>query len=390
MFKLNKLFYLSNDQEVFGDRIIPTTQQRDFLVGCKNSIRDHLRPRIALSTKTSLGMPRSVEPKFRTQGSWSYKTCVQPPFTPPQEMDWDFGVYLPVQVWEENGPPHAMAKVYFELVESLLQDLCEQKGWTLISGKDTCIRVQVAVWAHIDIPLYAAPEKEFQQILEKAALASQRTSVHDSVAFAESVEYGELAQQVWEDLDQIMMATRTGEWRSSDPEAVARWFNDQVARHGEQLRRVCCYAKAWRDQTWQHGGGPSSVAIMLAVSQTFAAKRGRDDLALEEAMRHLGAAMLGELRESAIDNGAENFNRLSKEDREIASASATSCAKGLVRGRTRPEYLKDLVIRDVQEHFGDRIPNDVSLIDIDAGVEEIRSVPATRVVPPVVRATSAG
>ena len=86
-------------------------------------------------------------------------------------MDWDFGVYLPVSVWEDNGPPRAMAKLYFQLVESLLRDLCKEKGWQLYSGKDTCIRVQIAAWAHIDIPLYAAPEDQFVQIVEKGALS---------------------------------------------------------------------------------------------------------------------------------------------------------------------------------------------------------------------------
>jgi len=75
MLKLNKLFYTSDEQVVFSDNIEPTPEQKKFLVSCKNEIRDHLRPKIQLATITALGMEKAVSPRFRTQGSWSYKTC---------------------------------------------------------------------------------------------------------------------------------------------------------------------------------------------------------------------------------------------------------------------------------------------------------------------------
>src|SRR5438309_11093496 len=124
MLKLNRLFYSSIDADVFSDRIAPTQEQRDVLENAKNSIRDHLRPRIREATVAVLGMETAVDPRFRTQGSWKYRTCVQPARCPPQEMDWDYGVYLPVSVWEDNGPPHAMARLYFNVVEALLRELC--------------------------------------------------------------------------------------------------------------------------------------------------------------------------------------------------------------------------------------------------------------------------
>ena len=120
MLKLNRLLF-ATAEEVFIDSIKPTNDQREVLFNAKNEIRDHLRPRIREATIKVLGMDKAVTPRFRTQGSWSYKTCVQPAWNPPQEMDWDFGVYLPVSVWEDGGPPHAMAKLYFKLVEGLLQ-----------------------------------------------------------------------------------------------------------------------------------------------------------------------------------------------------------------------------------------------------------------------------
>lgn len=392
MLKLNRLFYTSDVQDHFCNRLEPSDEQRKFLVNCKNEIRDHLRPRIQKVTITTLGMENAVSPRFRTQGSWAYKTCVHPPFLPPQEIDWDFGVYLPVTVWEESGPPHKMAKAYFALVEGLLTDLCRAKKWKLVPGKDTCIRVQVANWAHIDIPLYAAPEHEFVQIMEKAALAARKGSIiHDAVGLSENAEYGEMSEQLWEDLDHIVMATRSGEWKSSDPEAVARWYNDRVLEHTEQLRRVCCYLKAWRDYHWQDGGGPTSVSIMIAVAQTFEPQRGRDDLALEKAATHLSVAILGELRERGIDDEAEDFNnRLSPEDKTLAAQKARELANTLQQARAHAPHLKHHAIANLQKQFGDRIPGSVDLIDIDSGAEAIRATPAQRVTAPVVLATNAG
>ena len=392
MLKLNKLFYSSDLQDVFSDRLEPSKEQRAFLVDCKNTIRDHLRPKIRLATITTLGMEKAISPRFRTQGSWSYKTCVHPPFSPQQEIDWDFGVYLPVTVWEENGPPHQMAKAYFVLVESLLADLCREKEWKLILGKSTCIRVQVANWAHIDIPLYAAPEHEFDQIMEKAALEARAScSVNDSVSLSDNTEFGEMPEQVWDELDHIVLATRTGEWMNSDPEAVARWFNDRIQEHTEQLRRVCRYLKGWRDFHWRNGGGPTSVSIMIAVAQVFEHHRGRDDLALEKSAKHFSVAILGELREAGIDEKAEDFNnRLSPEDKTLAAQKARELASALQQARAHPTHLKHQAIADLQKHFGDRIPNRTELIDIDSGAEAIRATPPQRVVAPVVLSTSAG
>lgn len=392
MLKLNKLFYTSDAQDTFCDRLEPSEEQRNFLIKCKNEIRDYLQPKIRSATTTALGMDKAVSPRFRTQGSWSYKTCVQPPFSPPQEIDWDLGLYLPVTVWEENGPPHKMAKAYFVLVEGLLTNLCRDKGWKLIPGKATCIRVQVANWAHIDIPLYAAPEHDFVQIMEKAALTARKSNiVHDSLSLSESAEFGEMSEQMWEDLDHIVMATRSGEWKSSDPEAVARWYNDRVREHTEQLRRVCRYLKGWRDYHWQNGGGPTSVSIMIAVAQVFEPQRGRDDLALEKSAMHLSVAILGELRERGIDNEAEDFNnRLLPEEKTLASQKARELASTLQQARAHAPHLKHHAIGNLQKHFGDRIPNRTDLIDIDSGAEAIRATPAQRVTAPVVLATNAG
>lgn len=392
MLKLHKLFHKGGpDSDVFEDRIIPSAERRKYLLTCKNKVRDHLKPRIREATKEVLGMERAVEPRFRTQGSWSYRTCIEPAMTPPQEMDWDYGVYLPVTVWEENGPPSKMAKAYFELVESLLESLCQQEDWKLLSGKETCIRLQVADWAHIDIPLYAAPEGEFEMIMEKIALEeAQLRRTFDSISSdSYSLSEAEDEKQQWEDLDHIVMATRKGEWKSSDPEAVAKWFRDRVEESGEQLRRVCCYLKAWRDTHWPHGG-PTSVSIMIAIVQGFEEKPGRDDLAIEHAAKHLANAFQTNIHERGIDNGAEDFNRLEPEERTIASQRFQRLGDTMEHSRLMGVHQKDAAIFHLAQQFGNRMPVDTTLVEPDTGINAIRTTEPTRVVAPVVPSTKAG
>ena len=173
MLKLNRLLYSTTDSNLFIHQIEPTAAQRKVLVDAKTKIREYLKPRVAAATVKVLGMDRAVTPRFRTQGSWAYQTCVQPAFAPPQEMDWDYGVYLPMTVWEENGPPHATAKAYFSLVEGLLADLCKQEGWKMNQHEpnNSCIRIHIGATAHIDLPLYAADAAEFGKIVEREWVA---------------------------------------------------------------------------------------------------------------------------------------------------------------------------------------------------------------------------
>jgi len=389
MFKLNRLLF-ATAEEVFIDCIKPTMAQRQVLFDAKNEIRNHLRPRIREATIKVLGMDKSVTPRFRTQGSWSYKTCVQPAWHPPQEMDWDFGVYLPVSVWEDGGPTHAMAKLYFKLVEGLLQDLCNEKGWKLYSGKDTCIRVQINAWAHIDIPLYAAPEEQFAQIVERGAFDAVRT-LDAREALVANFEEEDFTLQQWEDMVDIMMATRAGEWQQSDPEEVSRWFLDRIEEHTEQLRRVCRYLKAWRDLHWKAGDGPTSVCIMIAVAQTFEPQRGRDDLALEKSARALAITLKGNVHEAGIAEGKEDFNkRLDADRRQLASSRAATLASQLQAARLKASHLVGDAIDILCGQLGDRVPYRTDLVELDSGEDAVRVVGADRVSRPVVKSTSAG
>lgn len=398
MLNLTKIFYFSAGTEHLHDALIPENGQQIFLRACRTKIKNYLRPAIAEATVSVLGMQKRVQPRFRTQGSWAYNTCIQPAHTFDQEMDLDYGVYLPVDVWQENGPPEEMAKAYFDLVESLLQILCAQERWTLVTGdaaKNTCIRIDVASWAHIDIPLYAAPAEDFEKVVEKTAMLKAQARAMDSLNFSmvlESAESLYTNAQTWDDLDQIMMASRKGKWIASDPEAVAKWFRDQTTRFGElgeQFLRVCRYVKAWRDFNWKDGG-PTSVSLMIAVAQGFEGKKGRDDIALENAAAVVAKAVRGDIYEHGIDEGAEDFNRLKQDKRIEAGLAADRLVSNLRNSRNSASYQCLSVLQTLRTVLGDRIPFSPELIQEEAPASIVRNTAPAIVAAPYVPNTSAG
>lgn len=250
--------------------------------------------------------------------------------------------------------------------------------------------MQINAWAHIDIPLYAAPEEQFAQIVERGAFDAVRT-LDAREGLVANFEEEDFTLQQWEDMVDIMMATRAGEWQQSDPEEVSRWFLDRIEEHTEQLRRVCCYLKAWRDLHWKAGDGPTSVCIMIAVAQTFEPQRGRDDLALEKSARALAITLKGNVHEAAIAEGKEDFNkRLDADCRQLASSRAATLASQLQAARLKGSHLVGDAIDILRGQLGDRVPYRTDLVELDSGEDAVRVVGADRVSRPVVKSTSAG
>jgi len=392
MLNLHSLFLNGENPDAFDKVISPTEEQRKRLIQAKDKIRDHLREGIRRASTAVLGMNKQVDPRFRTQGSWSYKTCIQGAHLPPQEMDWDFGVYLPVTVWDETAPPLAMAKLYFSFVEDSLEGLCRQEAWVLDKSNPRCVRVKIAPWAHIDLPLYAAPEEKFQKVKDRIAFdhAPSKNYLRESVSASleEHSDSGEMPGDFWAEMEDIHLAKRNGEWAKSDPEQVSKWFDDRVTLHGDQLRRVCRYLKAWRDYHWDRGG-PSSVLLMIMAAKRFERAYGRDDIALEKAAEAIEDLVRGEVREMGIDLAAENFNRLDEASRTLASQRAGDLRSSIRRARVLNAAMKHDAITRMREQFGDRVPDDVDLVVVD-GAAEVRAAQAREVIPPVVGATHAG
>jgi hypothetical protein len=308
-------------------------------------------------------------------------------------MDWDLGVYLPAILWQGQNPAFA-AKAYFELVESSLKQLCNKKGWRLATGaerKDSCIRVQISDWAHIDVPLYAAPEKQFLRISElaKSAAGSSRSKMAASL-LREFAEDAETVDWPWDQLQEIRLATRKGEWIPSDPFRITRWFLDCVEEFGDQLRRVCRYLKAWRDFHWPSGGGPTSVMLMICACEEFESQFHRDDVALQRAAERMSEMLLKDIHVQAIDDGAEDFNRLDENERKQAAIRAGELKWAIQMSRGYSSSMKVDAIQRLQGVLGARVPFDAGLVEEESAADLVRATPASTVVAPVVPNTRSG
>ncbi|RUL65796.1 hypothetical protein EKH79_03535 [Dyella dinghuensis] len=371
------------------DAIVPTSTQESALRAAKNKIRDHLLRGIEAASMDILGLPQKVSPRFKTQGSWAYRACVQPA-QPTQEMDWDYGVYLPVDAWEDAATPRVAASAYFDLVERLLKELCEQEGWHPGKNKPRCIRVHVGQGAHIDVALYAAPKEKFLQVndrhVEYADMQKAMDGALNRQLLAEAYEFE--PEQDWDDFDDFMVATRDGTWERSDAEAIARWFRDQADTQGDQLRRCWRYLKAWRDMQWETNG-PSSVLLMLAATRHFAKWPARDDRTLADVAYAIAEAVLHDYHEEGID-ADHNFNRMDPKGRLDAHQRLTQLATTLRQAMTEPGLDKLAVLAALRGHFGARLPHREADIVDDHPADRIRATPAREVIAPKVNSSYAG
>lgn len=387
---MRKLHALFGGSGGFYDAIVPTGAQESGLRAAKNKIRDHLLRGIEAASTNELGLPEKVSPRFRTQGSWAYRACVQPAQSS-QEMDWDYGVYLPVDAWEEAGSPRVAASAYFELVERLLAELCEKEGWQPgDEDKPRCIRVHVGQSAHIDVALYAAPKEKFLQVndrrIEFADMQKAMDAASNRQLLAEAYEIE--PEQDWDDFDDFMVATRDGEWERSDAEAIARWFRDQAVAQGDQLRRTWRYLKAWRDLQWETGG-PSSVLLMLAATRHFDKWPARDDRTLAAVAQAVADAVLHDYVEDGIDP-EHNFNRMDTKTRLDAHNRLTQLATTLHQAMTEPGLDKSAVLAVLRRQFGVRLPHREADILDEHPADRVRSTPAREVVAPQVNSSFAG
>ena len=324
--------------------------------------------------------PPALRPKFRMQGSFSYRTCNQPAHIPPQEVDLDDGMFLPVSFLASNGSSHpiVISRGFFLAVERILNPFCEKRGWTLVE-KPSCVRVRTSTNAHIDIALYAIPDDEFVSLLEKAVLAKSanvrdqvRHQIQDELVLDDEI-YANLAQE------HVMLAHREEGWKPSDPRKLDDWFDGAIKEHGDQLRRICRYLKGWRDYQWKMCR-LTSIAIMAAVVDAFSeaatVRENRDDKALLMVVERLPAFLSGEIENPVVDGQRLDEGWTSSQRAEYVSGARALLQRlqNVLLGTDDPRNA----ISELTAAFGDRIPNDIQLFSAETGLDlETKSVFAT-------------
>jgi hypothetical protein len=270
--------------------------------------------------------------------------------------------------------------VFFQAAEKALGHLVTSRKWQLVTDKATCIRIEIAPFAHIDVPLYAIPDVEFET-LQKAAAA--RGHLDCSAA----VIGGEPDTDTWLNLpdDVVLLAHREHDWMKSDPRPIKDWFLGQVALHGEQFRRVVRYLKAFRDWQWP-SGGPSSILLMVAAAPVFGRRHGRDDLALLDVVSSLPRMLRG-----GVSNPKDPEESLTK---RLGPAKVEEAAR---KFETLEHVLRraldsepDEACTAVGAQFGPRFPNEPERVEQVSVAETVSAAPAAAVASPLVGRTRAG
>ncbi len=344
-------------------KLRPTKQHATVLKECQKKIREKLVQALQDEYGTS--------PKFRVQGSWAYGTCNQPALLK-QEMDLDYGAYLPTNVFTENRST-TEAKRFYEVTQIALEALCREEKWSLDTSKKTCLRLKnVMPTAHIDIPLYAVPDDMFNDLEENHQIVMDSVQkAEESISFNRQLsleQYGEvtLTEAVSIDLKNIQiihMAMQDGNWKASDCEKVREWFLNicsQYPNGGHQLRSIVRYLKGWRDHQWETGG-PTSILLMIIAVQNYQYIEGRDDKALSIVSEKLPNALLQDIYESRIDqHEEENFNKSNHGQRKENAEKALILYKNISSALEASNAQLSIDYLIIQ--FGNRIPNDQSLV----------------------------
>ena len=377
-FNAHRVFTDSPTGLDYLQNITPPEQQIAELRAARDEIRSAIRedartwaPRIRPERLIEKAVPPGVEPhliqpKFRMQGSLAYHTLNDPAQSPPQEIDLDDGLFLPVSFFEVHGrlTPGLLSNGLFCLVEVALVPLCRRRGWELNRAKPSCVRVQVSNTAHIDIALYAIPDEEFAVLAEKAARDRKFPQIEE-VARA-----NELSDDLYSRIprDHIVLAHREEGWKPSDPRQLEDWFRASVKDYGPQLRRVCRYLKAWRDEQWETST-LSSIGLMYSVVKAYEALgdellSSRDDVALMRVTELLPGLLSTNIPNPVVD-GQRLDESWSTEDRQAFVSAAQELAASLRASLTAKASPADVLV-ELSGTFGDRIPRDPELVQQDS------------------------
>lgn len=102
--------------------------------------------------------------------------------------------------------PRRAAKEYFSIVEEALAPLVKDKGWKFGKPKSTCVRISISgLGAHIDVPLYAAPDNDFATLKESVLLKAALTM---DARFSEAqFEEEDLSEDQWFEFTTVRLAS---------------------------------------------------------------------------------------------------------------------------------------------------------------------------------------
>jgi len=312
--------------------------------------------------------PIAFEVRFLLQGGLAYGTAVMPAQTPPQQSDRDTGVYVRTSFAARQEPGLASQKL-FELIESAILPLCNLKGWKA-ERKDTCIRVELNCFLHIDLPLYAIPDDAFEG-LEKGFqdATGEELTLNATRMLSVMDEHRTLRLPS----DRIMLAHDKKGWVQSDPRALHDWFDEQFGRYGAQVRRQSRYFKGWRDFSFEKKG-PSSIFLMVCVANCYreglvSADERRDDLAFYQISKALPEMMNEKVLNPvlSVPSALNDWTDIDRARFERAANTLSNTVGDAINGH----FVPSITVDRFQRALGDRVPNRPDLVKVHSKVPEV-------------------
>lgn len=328
--------------------------------------------------------------RFLTQGSYAYETLIRIAQAG-QEIDLDDGVYFRVPFLQ--GQPVFSSKGMFDIVKRALDPLVARKGWRWSSKeKDTCLRIHLpGIHAHIDLPLFAVDENEFDRIYSmyrgvfKDTMSPLLTedqlfkSVHNAYGFGS---------------EKIMLAHREKDWIASDPKKIHDWFEGSVSTYGNVLRRICRYIKAWRDKNWVKSELTSlSLMAMIVEAMSRLGDRPadtRDDALLLEIVSDL--PVLIRTGQVGIPSLNMKFDGAWTSAQRDLFAQSFEALRDRLRRALEGTQVDTIVVSHFNQALGPRIPNRPDWVDVSipAQIEPILETKASTVAAPYVGSSTSG
>ncbi|MGP5296750.1 CBASS cGAMP synthase [Psychrobacter faecalis] len=400
---------LRNEPEGFFTQLLPTRTQLDTFKECKDLIQEAL--------EVILKEVYDVKPKFRLQGSWAYGTC-NVPNRIGQEMDFDYGCYLPERCFPDEQKNEAEKLINH--VKQCLSQLCFDQNWELDDKNPSCLRIRgFMVDAHFDIPLYAVPNDMFNDLKDVPISSRKNSDVVEAnesyddlssrnyrnalnfsedtqpqalseffgessfnrssgiTTFGESVESrqfdgvqkNESAQPPIKD---ISLIRNDGEWKQSNCERVREWFLGVCkgqAGEGQQLRSIIRYIKAWRDYNFDPNERkqPISLALMILTVDSYEHCQQRDDKALAKVVSELPNRFLKDItcpnikdhEEEVFNDYNGDKNKYRRQDSELAQEFSDTLNYCLTEATEARKCLYALKVC-----LGDKIPSNEDLVSI--------------------------
>ncbi|MDO3388143.1 CBASS cGAMP synthase [Gilvimarinus sp. SDUM040013] len=217
-------------------------------------------------------------PLFVIQGSQAYGTLNNVD-KPGQSLDIDMGMYLPFSNLGDGEAGRTATKIYHEIVDRILEQhiRTHRHGkWRMPTPdkrKPTCARVILDSKTHIDIPLYAYPDDGKEHIRSSVAAASLifNEDSREFISFGASPDFMAEAKFLTDNVEPtvIHLAHKDEGWLASDSIALRNWVLAEFDRLGPVIRPICRYIKAWREEVWPSGGGPSSIFLLAQAIQIY-------------------------------------------------------------------------------------------------------------------------